>query len=538
VTRRRTRFETKRRTASRRPGHIPGRRFAFAALIAAAAMGFSAASAVADGNTVAVVTLFPATGPPQVSSVSTSTLTANGCPSPQAYQLATPTYNGVATSVTATPWTVDTVLSCGLNLNLPPSYWVEVEGGDKWLPSLAYPLAPNEFSQGLEPVVFFNGDQPGYYEASPTPGGAAAAQSNADFVASAGAGVPIDVTESGPPLSVSITNVPASGEQPAGTPLTISAAASAPAGSQADPSTFVYSWANSTGVTFPAGTSGQTVVVDFPSQQETAVINVQVTGAGTGGDATVSLTVGGPSSTSSGTPSPSNGATSQPSAPAVGPAKSTGAVAGANPGKSSASTPGSAHKRHRSRHPASSVAVPKAGTRPVQHGSTKTTTANTSTQTTTSAQTATGTHVAGAHSSPNRSGGSSSAGSASTTRKLAVGEPATTSRITRSPGRRSAHAPTSLKLSPAPAKTRGHAKPPLVTGRLVGDVTPVTAGASPLVYSVPSPSATAPPERRGGSASLLPAIAGAFAAILLFAGGVGRELRWRRGRRSMLPSGG
>src|ERR1700723_18192 len=75
VTRRRTRFETKRRTASRRPGFIPGRRFAFAAVAAAALMGFSAASAAADGGPLADVTVFPTTGPPPVYSVSTSTLT-------------------------------------------------------------------------------------------------------------------------------------------------------------------------------------------------------------------------------------------------------------------------------------------------------------------------------------------------------------------------------------------------------------------------------------------------------------------------------
>jgi len=67
-------------------------------------------------------------------------------------------------------------------------------------------------------------------------------------------------------------------------------------------------------------------------------------------------------------------------------------------------------------------------------------------------------------------------------------------------------------------------------------VTPLAAGASPLVRLVPAAVATAPPARQAVRASLLPAFGAGLGVLLLLGLGAGRELRWRR-RRSTLRVG-
>jgi PKD domain len=78
---------------------------------------------------------------------------------------------------------------------------------------------------------------------------------------------------------------------------------------------------------------------------------------------------------------------------------------------------------------------------------------------------------------------------------------------------------------------------PLVTGRLVSDVTPLPAGASPLVHDVTGPPTTAPPARRAIRASSLPGLAAGLAVAVLLGLGAGRELRGRRGWRALRLSG-
>jgi hypothetical protein len=70
----------------------------------------------------------------------------------------------------------------------------------------------------------------------------------------------------------------------------------------------------------------------------------------------------------------------------------------------------------------------------------------------------------------------------------------------------------------------------------VSDVTPLSAGASPLVRVVPAAVATAPPARQAIRASQLPAFGAGFAVLLLLGLGAGRELRGRR-RRPTLSAG-
>lgn len=87
---------------------------------------------------------------------------------------------------------------------------------------------------------------------------------------------------------------------------------------------------------------------------------------------------------------------------------------------------------------------------------------------------------------------------------------------------------------PAPVNKPPAATGPLVTGRLISDVTPVPANASPLVKVAQGPPATAPAIRPATTVSLVPALAAGFAVVLLLGLGAGNELRGRRDWRTLL----
>jgi hypothetical protein len=73
-----------------------------------------------------------------------------------------------------------------------------------------------------------------------------------------------------------------------------------------------------------------------------------------------------------------------------------------------------------------------------------------------------------------------------------------------------------------------HRSLPLVSGRLISDVTLLPATLSPLVREAPASAASAPALRRAAGPVLAPALAAALAVILLFGLGAGHELRGRR----------
>ena len=95
-------------------------------------------------------------------------------------------------------------------------------------------------------------------------------------------------------------------------------------------------------------------------------------------------------------------------------------------------------------------------------------------------------------------------------------------------------------MRPPLPRTRPASPPPpsgpLVAGLLISDVTPLPPGASPLVHTAPARPATAPPARQAIRATLLPALGGGLAVLLLLGLGAGRELRGRRRWRA-LPLG-
>jgi PKD repeat protein len=129
--------------------------------------------------------------------------------------------------------------------------------------------------------------------------------------------------------------------------------------------------------------------------------------------------------------------------------------------------------------------------------------------------------AAGNSSGTQATGGSGHTAASSTNATGTAGHTSTTTTNGRAGAGRS---PAPLKLFPVP---NAGPQAPFVSGRLIADVIPLSAAASPLVRSLPGSRGAAPPARQAIRASVLPALAGAFAVVIVFALGAVRELRWR-----------
>jgi len=238
-----------------------------------------------------------------------------------------------------------------------------------------------------------------------------------------------------------------------------------------------YSW------NFDGGAQGSTAAtptVTFGTAGQYEV-TVEVTdSAGGGGGGEIPITVGTPSPAATGTHAQTGSGTDRKSHTPSGPKKSKGTHAGGPVGKSTTSTTTPASTTPTSTTPTSTTPT---STTPTSSGSGHHATTRTSHRAPTS------THPKGHTAAP------------------------------------------SARPTPPPPESG-----PLVSGQLVGDVTPLAAGASPLVRLVPAAVATAPPARQAVRASLLPAFGAGLGVLLLLGLGAGRELRWRR-RRSTLRVG-
>ena len=216
-------------------------------------------------------------------------------------------------------------------------------------------------------------------------------------------------------------------------------------------------------------------------------VTVQVTdSSGGGGSAEIPITVGAPPPAATGSHPQTGSGKSRKSHTPSGPRKSKGTHAGGPAGKSNTGKSTTAGK-------GSSTSTGK---------NTSTTSSTTSTSTTPASTTPSSTTGASTHHAT-----------------------ASTSRRASTPHRAVGHTTAPLTRSTPPLPSG-----PLVSGQLVSDVTPLAAGASPLVRVVPAAVATAPPARQAIRASLLPAFGAGFAVLLLLGLGAGRELRGRRRR--------
>jgi hypothetical protein len=298
-----------------------------------------------------------------------------------------------------------------------------------------------------------------------------------------------------------------------GHPLTVNATASATsvsAGSTisfsatvggANGSTVSYDWS------FGDGGAADSTAPDPQAQFSAAGtydVALRVTDSdGGGGATTIPITVTSASETQ---PATTTGPTR------TGPAASPGTTPGGNPPTTPQSTTPPAKAQPQRQHQKRSV-------------NTHTTPAATPTRSGHPPTAATTTPSAGALAG-NGTSGNGTSGSASAGRAPTSGPPTATS-AQPGPARSAApHRPQRRTPERTPAQA------PVVTGRLISDVIPLSSSASPLVHVVSSRSAVAAPERRHVTrAALVPVLAAVLGILLIFGLGARRELRgpgaWR-----------
>jgi PKD domain len=550
----------------------------------------TAAAAEAGANPIiATATTFApgtASWTPTPTAVSLSTLQQQACPTYS--DPATLTLNGQAFTLPTNTWSVNTVLTCGLGLSLQPGDYIQVlqAGNGVWEAPLSYPddlTTPSAFASSQLPVIYYDGTNIGYVRPPRS-----AADENASDQVVGGQPVSILVDEGGPPLSVAITETPSSEPIPTGTTVAFAASVTDPQGTPTDPTKLAFSWSISGGASIATGATSPAAAATFATAG-TYSVTVQVADAdGSGGAATTTIDVGAVPPSTSGTPNPGNGQTQQPASPPTGPQQGTGTAIGGSGGAPQDTQPSPGQTSHRRGHPAAGEGKPRHKHKPKPKParpngaspgrttttssttSSSTTSSSTATSSTTTASTTTTTTTATTTAHGGTSSGSSGAsgsGSRPQPDRAAGGEgpPARTAHprvrartpvVTRStPARHASRvhrstppAPPSTPVRHAPAVTGHHrtavkgpptpvvgttSKAPLVTGRLIGSVVLLPAGASPLVHGLGGPAASPAPVRRGVVASVAPGLAGALAVILLLSLGAGRELRWRAGRRAL-----
>jgi PKD repeat protein len=508
VTSRRSRLQPNQ-LASRRPGVSPGRRFAFALGLALALLG-SAGVASADSGTAPIVTatVYATGGGTSTTSVSSSQLLADAQNCPAYPQTTMTEYSATGSTFVGLPqssgsgagtWSMATVLHCLQNpvstgdvtgitvFNSDGS--PEVGSGSQL--TAADLASPSDFQSGADsPVISDLGSAFQYNR--PWRG---QDDLNASDQVTSSDPIAIDVFE-GPPLTVAATASPSS--PAAGSSVGFSATVTGNQGSA-----LTYNW--SFGDNLPdSHESGPSVTY---TDGGSYTVRLQVTDANGGaGGTTVPITVSGspgstppPTTSTPATNTGPSGTGSNPNGGASGSTGGNGKGSGKTPsnGNGNSGTPSQPTSSHTQK-PSHSGAA--GSSNPSGSGSAKTSNSPSSTSATTSTP----------------SGSSSPAATPTSPQRRS-------SRRTRHP------APTHTR----PAPTSG-ARGQLVTGRLVADVIPLPAGASPLVRTSPGSAAAAPP--RTTAQSPVAVIAGCLAVVLLLGLGAGWELRGRGWRPTLRSS--
>jgi PKD repeat protein len=505
VTSRRSRLQPNQ-LASRRPGVSPGRRFALALGLTLVLFG-SAGAASADSGSAPMVsaTVYASGGGTSTTSVSASQLLADpqNCPaysqtemteydSSGSTSVGLPHENGSGTGT----WPMSTILHCLQNpvsvsgvtgitvFNNDGS--PQVASGSQLTPA---DLAnPSDFQPDTDsPVVSNLGSSFQYNRPWRGQG-----DLNANDQVTSSDPISIEVFE-GPPLTVSASASPSS--PAAGSSVSFSATVTGD-----ENSALTYNW--SFGDNLPDSHEASPSVTYTDAGSYTVTLQVTDTNGGAGGT-TVPITVSGSSNTTppptASTPATNTGPTgtgSNPNGGTHGSAGGNGKGSGTTPsnGNGNTGTPSQPTSSH-TQQPSHSGGAGSPGTSgsPSVKTSSSTTTSPTPTTPSSSSSSPPGTHT-----SPHRRG--------------------------------TQRAPTHTRPSP----TNG-SPGQLVTGRLVADVTPLPASASPLVRASPGSAAAAPAPSRHTATSPAPVIAGCVAVLLLLGLGAGRELRgpgWWRTLRS------
>jgi PKD repeat protein len=509
VTSRRSRLQPNQ-LAHRRTGIFPGRRFALALGLTLVLFG-SAGAASADSGSAPMIsaTVYASGGGTSTTSVSASQLLADpqNCPAYSQTQMTEysasgstpvglPHENGSGTGT----WPMSTILHCLQNpvsvgdvagitvFNSDGS--PQVASGSQLTPA---DLAnPSDFQPNTDSPVVSNLGSSFQYN-RPWRGDG---DLNADDQVTSSDPISIEVFE-GPPLTVNASASPSS--PAAGSSVSFNATVTGN-----ENSALTYNW--SFGDNLPDSDQASPSVTYSDGGSYTVTLQVTDTNGGAGGT-TVPITVSGPSNT---TPAPTASTPATNTGPkGTGTNPSGGARgSGGGNGKGSGKTPSNGNGN---------------GGTPSQP---------------TSSHTQKPSHSGGAGSS-NTSGSGSAENSPS---------PSTTSATTTTPSDSSS--PSLTGTSPQRHRTRhpGHRAPThtrpsptngspgqLVTGRLVADVTPLPASASPLVRESPGSAAAAPAPPTHTATSPVPVIAGCLAVVLLLGLGAGREMRgagWWRTLRS------
>jgi hypothetical protein len=482
----------------RRPGLIPGRRFALAAAAATALLVSGSGAALADpSDMILSATIYKSGAQPTTESITAGSLEsrAQQCPVYPHSNMAQHGRNGEFSDpgLGANTWALATVLSC----LAAPVQAADATGGvtvfsagtpesgpDSTLTTQDLASHSDFNDPGETPVVEDDGTTREYLR--PWRGGS---DENAlDHVFLTGGPISVSVFE-GNPISVTANASPTTASE--GGTVSFTASASG-AGNGVS-----YQWSFGGGA---SSSTEQNPQVTFDSGGVWTVSLLVTDDNGDAGHAQLTETV---TSSSSTTPT-------TPGTVTTGPANSSGTTpnGGAGPPTSGGGPPA----RKPTHQPTSTHSSPTTGT-PKKDKNTTTT----QTSTTPAAGSSGG---SGSPGSGSGSSGSGSSGSGST----GAGAPA------------SATTPKSTATTPAAPKAPARPAPPVpgaprvVTGQLISAVVPVPEGASPLVHVVAAAPATAPALNPPKGSSPLSVIASVLAVLLLLAAGAGRELRGR-GRR-------
>jgi hypothetical protein len=401
-------------------------------------------------------------------------------------------------------WVLATVLTCGLKLPLTAQTNVQVvrspasRGLEDPLTSAQLTGSGQWQEAGALPVISVDGSEDQTTYTRPWQGGSD--DNAADQVTVQGQPIAIAVYESGPPLTVSATTMTLS-ESATAMKVKFTATVHNQSGATVPASSLTWSW------TFGDGGSSNAATPTHAFAAGRYPVTVQVTdaAAGTGGTDTIEVAAH-TSNKGSGTHRHGGGNKHTNSRAPVGPNNS--------------------HGTH-----------PGAGTGHGKGSGSKTSGANGSSANSTTSGGATGQNTGGRQTSDHRTSSHSThrtsphrAVTRSTTTPTTPTTPTTHPSTPTRPGHRAPRRQSVPRATIAPSA-------PLVRGRLISDVTPLSPASSTLVRTVPAARSAAPQVRQATAISVLPAVLGGLAVVLLLTLGAARELRGRGGWHALRTDG-